>query len=335
LVDTPIADRRSTGKSAAARPDVVGNLHPSAVATFARGKYEPCGQRWETAEYMTAFPHPGAIGGTAVTDEAVSANSGPAACCRSVACPVRTRPEAMVESTLRRRKEEGFMYRVCMALALVAAIPVGARAEPIAVNLHSGTNAEYTTPIRTWGVGFDLGEVVLSGANSIATFYIDGLRAWADYSVELIVSNASGLQNLRFEVLDPLDSDDAFDPSPPEASLPAGYSTSNRFDGLSFAQASGLMRSATFAGGSVFAVADEQTHLRDMLMFSGLNGAQEARFTFGLRDRLGNRGFLVRITATGLGDTTHSPEPASMLLLGTGLAGIAGVYRRRTQTRRG
>ena len=95
--------------------------------------------------------------------------------------------------------------------------------------------------------------------------------------------------------------------------------------------ARGLERSAVFAGGSANVTADERTHAADMLMFSGVAGSAGAlRVTFGLRDFDGNRNFLVRFSAE---DAVATPEPASMFLIGTGLAGLAALRTRRRRER--
>src|SRR5690606_18147655 len=164
--------------------------------------------------------------------------------------------------------------------------------------------------LGTYSPGVPIAEISLPESGTAVNLMFSGLNPQEDYLMELLVSGSTGMcDTLRAEVLDPLDGDDGLDVKPYHAGVPDGFSTSNDHDGFSFAQRSGLQRSAAFAGGLASVVADEDTNAGDVLLFSGLGAAPDVvRVTFGLRDFDGNRNFLVRLTAE---DALGTPEPAS------------------------
>jgi hypothetical protein len=210
--------------------------------------------------------------------------------------------------------------------------PPGARAEPISLALNGGTGGFLASPgsFTSSPYSFDLGTIALDGGSS-ALIFVDGLTARQDYTATFRVdgSAASPFTALTVELLDPLsDGFDAADGTQPSYA-PAGFSTSNNMDGLSFAWNSGLARSARFAGGGTATLhVDEDTNAHDLLAFHGFGPGAMADVTFGVRDNLGSRGFLLRLSTDGQ-PLSSTPEPASLILLATGLAGLARYGRRR------
>ncbi len=173
-----------------------------------------------------------------------------------------------------------------------------------------------------------INETWTSGAAS--TLLLSGLDPGVTYTVIKNITNNSGLTftSLANELLDPLgDGDDGSDPLPYPGFVPAGFSTSNDGDGLSFAQGSGGLRiSSAFST----VTADELTDARDFLDFS--NGSVGNGFFFNAQFDLVNS--LSNAPAFVLSQrvntfSTSVPEPGSWLLMVTGFGLLGAALRRR------
>ena len=223
------------------------------------------------------------------------------------------------------------MKTLPIAIALAGTLAAAtAQADPVTISVHSENGGASAALPSDTGSGrtLSLGELTLPSAGSDFFVRLDGLDARANYEVNLSVLGMHNTWNtLKLEVFDPVtDARNRYDPAEQPAYVPTGYSTSDDMDGFGFADGSPIERAATFAGGSASVFADENTHRGDILLFSGVGDANALQVTFGLRDRFGDRPFLLRVSAE---DPLATPEPASMLLIGTGLAGLAAARRRR------
>jgi hypothetical protein len=210
----------------------------------------------------------------------------------------------------------------CCALLFSAA---HARAE--SVSLAAGTSTTFSYTVSGGEVDIYLPQIIDVGPIFLE---LNGLQANMNYLFRTHLTNLTGTtwNSVETELLNQAGvGDDSHDSEAPAPWMPANYSGSNEVDGFGFAQNSGLERSAS---GFADVFADEWTNARDFLRFSGgsvLTGGKTL-LTFGIREFNGNRPFLLALGPNGV-NVAPTPEPTTMLLMGTGLLGLARAAKRR------
>jgi len=184
--------------------------------------------------------------------------------------------------------------------------------------------------ITAFGFAFDGGSNTITlretyGVAGAGSILIDGLSVGVNYTVIKLITNSSGSDWSSM-------ANELFAPGPgvpgQPTFVPPGFQPSDDFDGLSFAQGSGLPRTSTiFPNVTVDELAD-----RDYLDFFGAIWADGTfgEITFGLRtNNADSQPFLLFQRPNEF--TTVIPVPAALPLLLSGLGLLGFLARRRQQ----
>jgi hypothetical protein len=227
------------------------------------------------------------------------------------------------------------------ALALLVGFNFNANA--INIGYYADSTAEVDIEYSVDGTTITIDETWNTTGNLFLE--IDGLESGTVYTVYKQITNSTGTEWTRFanELLDPVGpttpDNDSDDPQPYPGFVPTGFTTSNDGDGLSFAQNQSIPRDSDVFD-KIFV--DELSDARDFIdYFDGTwDDGESGWIRFGLRDGLvtNNEPFLLAqrpnefsVPEPGTGPGSGSepvPEPATMLLVGSGLVGLLGFRRK-------